>query len=180
MANSFHQIDIIEYVNEAKINQYTLHTGADVECSLDPNATARYKNEDGSQPKSYLGNTLGLECTSSDGNNAGCAVDDFEGSAGAPFNMAGGGVIAMLWDESQVTFWRFERDQIPQDVQDGNPNPDSWGVPVAYWSDKSCNIASAFRDHSSTFRSFSSLVTQDLRIKPSCLLFSYHQHLHLW
>ena len=147
------QIDIIEYVNEAEINQYTLHTGAGAECKLDPNATARYKSEDSSQPKSYIGNTLGLNCQSSNGNNAGCAVNDFEGSAGAPFNAAGGGVIAMLWDETQISFWRFERNQIPQDIQDENPNPETWGIPVAYWSDQTCDIAKAFRDHSSTFNS---------------------------
>jgi len=142
------EIDIIEYVNEANINQYTLHTGAGPECQLNPNATSRYRNEDGSQPKSYLGNTLGLECQSSNGNNAGCAVNDFEGSAGGSFNMAGGGVIAMLWDETQVSFWRFERNQIPQDIQDEDPNPQTWGIPVAYWSESSCDIAKAFRDHS--------------------------------
>jgi len=142
------EIDIIEYVNEAKVNQYTLHSGPGKECKLDPNATARYTNPDGSQPKSYLGNTLGLECQSSDGNNSGCGVNDFEGSAGDLFNKAGGGVVVMLWDETQISFWRFERDQIPQDIQDENPNPDNWGIPIAYWSDKSCDITNSFHDHS--------------------------------
>ncbi|KAF9649984.1 glycoside hydrolase family 16 protein [Thelephora ganbajun] len=142
------EIDIVEYVNTGKVNQYTLHTGTGGECKLDPNVSARYRNKDGSQPKSYLGNTLGLQCKSSNGHNAGCAVDDFNGSAGRPFNMAGGGVFVMLWDNTQLTFWRFERNHIPQDIQDGNPDPETWGIPVAYWSDKSCDIAKAFRDHS--------------------------------
>jgi len=76
-------------------------------------------------------------------------VNDFEGSAGDLFNKAGGGVVVMLWDETQISFWRFERDQIPQDIQDENPNPDNWGIPIAYWSDKSCDITNSFHDHSS-------------------------------
>jgi len=142
------EIDILEYVNDASTNQITLHTGTNANCKLDPGVAARYKNEDGSQPKCYLGNTLGLECMSSNGNNAGCAVSDFQGTAGAPFNAAGGGVKAMLWDDSQITVWSFSRDQIPQDIHDGNPNPDTWGTPVAFWSSNSCDIANAFRDHS--------------------------------
>jgi hypothetical protein len=142
------EIDIIEYVNEAETNQYTLHTGG--ECRLNPNATAMYKEDcsQATQPETYLGSTLGVECQSSDGNNAGCAIHDSEGSAGSSFNKAGGGVVAMLWDETQITFWRFERSQIPQDIQDGNPDPETWGIPVAYWSNDSCDIANAFRDHS--------------------------------
>jgi hypothetical protein len=141
------EIDIVEYVNTATVNQYTLHTGAGPNCQLNPNVGASYRNEDGSQPKSYLGNTLGTQCLSSGGSNAGCAVSDFQGSAGSPFNSAGGGVFAMLWDDSQISVWRFDRNQIPQDIQNGNPNPDTWGVPIAFWSSQSCDITNAFRDH---------------------------------
>lgn len=139
---------MIEVVNGGTTNQMTLHTGGNVNCKLDPNAGARYKNEDGSQSKSYLGGTLGTDCTSSGSSNAGCAVTDFEGSAGSPFNAGGGGVIAMLWDNSQIAIWSFGRCEVPQDIGSGTPNPDSWGTPNAFWSSDSCDIANAFQDHS--------------------------------
>ncbi|KAF9785135.1 glycoside hydrolase family 16 protein [Thelephora terrestris] len=142
------EIDIVEYVNTATVNQYTLHTGTGGNCQLNPNANSTYRSDGGSQPQSYLGTTLGTQCMSSNGNNAGCAVSDFQGSAGSPFNAGGGGVFAMLWDNSQISLWRFDRNQIPQDIQNGNPNPDGWGVPMAYWSSQSCDIANAFQDHS--------------------------------
>jgi len=58
--------------------------------------------------------------------------------------MAAGGVFAMLWDNTQISVWRFERNQIPQDIQNGNPDPDTWGTPAALWSDESCDIAASF------------------------------------
>lgn len=153
--NHSHQIDIVEYVNTATVNQYTLHTGAGGNCQLNPNSSPKYRNEDGSQSKNYLGNTLGTQCLSGPNGNAGCAVRDPQGGAGSPFNNAGGGVFVLLWDNTQITVWRFERSQIPQDIQNGNPNPSTWGVPVAYWSSDSCDIANAFRDHRSMFHSSS-------------------------
>ncbi|KAF9646134.1 glycoside hydrolase family 16 protein [Thelephora ganbajun] len=127
------EVDIIEYINTDRSNQYTLHTGSQAICRLDPGAN-------------FSGNHLGTECRSGAGNNAGCAVKDFDGSAGAPFNAGGGGVFIMLWDKTQITFWRFARAEIPQDIRDGYPNPDSWGTPIARLTDQSCDIQNAFRD----------------------------------
>lgn len=96
--------------------------------------------------QSFLGNVITTECQSSPSNNSGCAFTDVEGSAGTPFNMASGGVFAMLWDATTIAIWRFERTQIPQDIQNGDPNPEAWGTPVALWSEDSCDIAASFRD----------------------------------
>ena len=145
------QIDIFEYVNTDDFNQYTLHTGSNAVCRMDPNVGPKYKGTNGTTTKSFLGTPVNTECQSSASNNAGCAFTDIEGSAGKPFNMAAGGVYAMLWDKTHIAIWRFERNQIPQDIQNGDPNPDSWGTPVAYWSDESCNIAASFHDLSRTF-----------------------------
>ena len=68
--------------------------------------------------------------------------------------MASGGVFAMLWDNTTISIWRFERTQIPQDIQNGNPDPDTWGTPTALWADDSCNIAASFRDLSRMFSTF--------------------------
>ena len=94
----------------------------------------------------FRGNPLGTECRSGAGSNAGCAIKDFDGTAGAPFNAGTGGVVVMLWDKTQLSFWRFARGKIPQDIHGGHPNPDSWGTPIAHWTNKSCDIENAFRD----------------------------------
>lgn len=130
--STFNQVDVVEYVNTDRSNQYTLHTGSAV-CRMDPGAN-------------FDGNPLGTECRSGAGNNAGCAIKDFDGTAGSPFNAEGGGVFVMLWDETQLSFWRFARGEVPQDIQDECPDPDSWGTPVAHWTDESCDIQNAFRD----------------------------------
>jgi hypothetical protein len=38
---------------------------------------------------------------------------------------------------------RFKRDSIPADLQGdaANPNPETWGAPVASWTDAACDIA---------------------------------------
>jgi len=61
----------------------------------------------------------------------------------------------MLWDKTQLSFWRFARTEIPQDIHNGTPNPDSWGSPIARWTDESCDIENAFRDMQRTSRPFS-------------------------
>lgn len=94
----------------------------------------------------FDGNPLGTACQSGAGDNAGCAVKDFDGTAGAPFNAGGGGVVVFLWDNTQLSFWRFARAEIPQDIQDGRPNPGGWGTPIAHWTDQSCDIENAFQD----------------------------------
>ena len=137
-----HQVDIIEYVNTDRSNQYTLHTGSGAVCKMDPGA-------------GFEGTPLGTECRSGAGSNAGCAIKDFDGTAGAPFNAGAGGVFVLLWDETQLSFWRFGRGEIPQDIYDGCPDPDSWGTPIALWTDESCDIGNAFRDMQSMPLSFS-------------------------
>jgi len=74
------------------------------------------------------------------------AIKGSDGTAGAPFNAGNGGVVVMLWDDTQLIFWRFARDEIPQDIEDGCPDPDSWGTPVARWTGDSCDIGKSFQD----------------------------------
>jgi hypothetical protein len=153
-SNYSFQIDMVEYVNEYTNNQCTLHTGSNGVCKMDPNVGARYKSLNGTTEKGFLGNPLSTECKSSNSNNNGCAFTDVQGSAGHPFNMASGGVFAMLWDNTQIAVWRFDRSEVPQDIQDENPNPETWGTPVAFWSNESCDIAASFSNLQRTFLTF--------------------------
>ena len=157
-----HQVDIVEYVNTDRTNQYTLHTGSEAACNMNPGAN-------------FYGNTLGTQCRSGAGSNTGCGIRDFDGSAGAPFNAGGGGVFVLLWDATQLSFWRFARDEIPQDIYDGCPNPDGWGTPVAQWTNDSCDIKNAFRDMQRMYRPFRSL-EHDTK---SHILCSSHQWLSI-
>jgi len=140
------EIDIVEFVNDYTSNQYTLHTGTNAVCKANPNVGPQFKSTNGTTNKSFLGTSITTECQSSGANNAGCAFIDAPGSVGHPFNMGGGGVYAMLWTNSSIATWRFDRSCIPQDIQDSNPDPESWGTPVALWTSDSCNISESFRD----------------------------------
>lgn len=130
---NFHQVDIIEHVNNDQANQITLHTGSEAVCKIGPAAN-------------FDGDVLGNDCRSGAQSNNGCGIKASSGSAGAPFNAGGGGVIVTLWDETELSFWMFARDKIPQDILDGCPDPDSWGTPTASWTNQSCDIQNAFRN----------------------------------
>lgn len=136
------EIDILENVNLATNNQYTLHTGPNSTCTLDQSVVAaKYK---------ATSNTMGKVCASKDGANAGCGFSDPESSSyGKAFNDVGGAVIAMEWQNTGIRIWRFKRDSIPADLQGDatSPNPDTWGAPVASWTDASCDIANEVKKH---------------------------------
>ena len=134
------EIDIVEGVNEYTFNQITAHTGA--ACQL-PSTIA-----------STVGRVVGKQCQTIDGNNAGCAfVTDHDNSTyGHGFNMNGGGVYAHIWDEQSIKVWFFTRQTIPDDINKGTPNPDSWGTPYAVFpGGDSCNIAENFKQHNIVF-----------------------------
>jgi len=139
------EIDILENVNLAKANQYTLHTGSNSTCTIDSAPAAQYKSSS---------SAMGKICASKEGANAGCGFSDPDtASYGQGFNDAGGAVIAMDWQTSGIRIWRFGRNEIPSDLQGSatKPNPNNWGTPVAAWSSSSCNIANEVKKHNIIF-----------------------------
>ncbi|KAB5594009.1 glycosidase C21B10,07 [Ceratobasidium theobromae] len=135
------EIDILENVNLATTNQYTLHTGSSSTCTLDSNPIAKFK---------ATSNMMGKTCASKEGDNAGCGfADPDSASYGQGFNDAGGAVLAMEWQSTGIRIWRFKRDSIPADLQGdaASPNPDTWGSPVAAWSSATCDIANQVKKH---------------------------------
>lgn len=132
------EIDIIEGVNTATTNAMTLHTSPG--CSI------------------KSGNMLGSIKTSNcdvnaagQGNNVGCGIGASGGATyGDPFNAAGGGVYATNWNDQAISIYFFTRSQIPDDITSGNPNPATWGEPMATFSG-GCNIAQSFQNHSLVF-----------------------------
>ncbi|KAI0692000.1 concanavalin A-like lectin/glucanase domain-containing protein [Cytidiella melzeri] len=137
------EIDIIEGVHDNEHNQVTWHTGPN--CSLTPNAsfTGTVVTSNG-QPN--------VDCDGLSNGNAGCAITEWsQASYGPTFDAAGGGVFAMKWDKNGIAVWNFYRALVPTDIQENNPKPDTWGVPVAFLDPTGCNLMTNFVNHSIIF-----------------------------
>ena len=128
------EIDIIENVNEASINSQTLHTNAG--CTQISESSGLYS-----------GIMYNSDCNAYANGNAGCSIIGNENSFGANFNSNGGGVYAMEWTSNYIRVFFFSRANIPLDIMSGNPNPDSWGKPVGYWTLGSNCPSSHFHEH---------------------------------
>ncbi|KAF7320786.1 GH16 domain-containing protein [Mycena chlorophos] len=134
------EIDVIEGVNSATTNQMTLHTGPN--CTLD---TAF----DSSMTGTPTGPT---DCESPGTDNSGCGITDSSANTfGQAFNVINGGVTAHLVDDTGIKIWRFQRGSIPADITAKNPQPDTWGLPAAFFSTTTCDVKSHFVDHNLVF-----------------------------
>jgi hypothetical protein len=131
------EIDILEGVHEGPNNQYVLHTSPD--CRIKKS----FSNNE------VTSNLMHNICTSSGNDNRGCGFSDPDDkSYGRKFNSGNGGVFAHLWDSSGIKIWRFTRDAVPSDIQLRQPNPASWGTPVALFQNSDgCDMATHFFDH---------------------------------
>ena len=124
------EIDIIEGVNKQATNMMALHTSSN--CSVDGSQSGTWVHHD---------------CSPATPNNQGCGVQsNTANSFGTPFNGIGGGVYATLWNSRGIQIWFFPRDDIPSDIAEGNPEPESWGIPEANFSG-SCDFDSHFKNH---------------------------------
>ncbi|RUS31702.1 concanavalin A-like lectin/glucanase domain-containing protein [Jimgerdemannia flammicorona] len=131
------EIDIVEGVNNQAQNAMTLHTNAG--CTMagvkrNQSGTTVTPNCDVKAPGQYA--------------NQGCGVTDTRtNSYGAGFNSNKGGVFVTKWSPSSgIQIWFFPRNNIPQDIIDGNPKPASWCLPNANFPFKSCP-SSHFKGH---------------------------------
>ncbi|KAH0838326.1 ribosomal L15-domain-containing protein [Lanmaoa asiatica] len=93
-----------------------------------------------------------VQCNALINNNAGCGVTEWSRASYGPyFDSQGGGVFAMKWDTSGIAVWSFYRAAIPQDINQGLPDPSNWGEPVAALAPTNCNISQYFANHSIVF-----------------------------
>jgi len=91
-------------------------------------------------------------CDANLNDNSGCdTVEWSRASYGPYFDAQGGGILAMKWDENDISIWSFYRAAIPTDVAAGTPNPSSWGVPSARLTNTLCNIPQFFVNHTIVF-----------------------------
>ncbi|KAK2782824.1 hypothetical protein FQN53_009590 [Emmonsiellopsis sp. PD_33] len=128
------EIDIIEGVHMDLSNGMALHT--------DPGCKIEKKTE-------FKGKIESADCyvkAEGQGNNQGCRIvlEDNE-SFGDPLDSKGGGVYATLWTAESIKIWFFLRDDIPEDIEKGSPDPDSWGMPAAVFEGE-CEFDKKFKD----------------------------------
>jgi hypothetical protein len=141
------EIDIIEGINTNTQNQYTVHSAPGCEIDTSSSAPLGFKV---SSIASSVGHT---SCGSSKSSNTGCAfVDKSDSSFGAPFNAAGGSVVAMEWTSEGIKIWNFPRGNVPSDITN-SPNPDGWSPTYlkAAWSSLKCDTKTFFKQHAVTF-----------------------------
>jgi hypothetical protein len=137
------EVDILEGVHDNQYNQIAWHTATG--CLLDPNATFT-----GTIPVENGQNVT--NCDANVNSNSGCdTIEWSRASYGPYFDSQGGGILAMKWDENDISVWSFYRAAIPTDVAAGTPNPSLWGPPSAKLMNTMCNITNFFSNHSIVF-----------------------------
>jgi len=137
------EIDILEGVHDNQYNQIAWHTNPG--CVLDSNVTFS-----GTIPVDNGQNRT--NCDANVNSNSGCDVVEWSRASYGPFFEAqGGGILAMKWDENDISIWSFYRAAIPTDVAKGTPNPSSWGAPSAMLKNTLCDIPTFFANHSIVF-----------------------------
>lgn len=127
------EIDIIENVNLATINRYSLHTLQG--CTHPAGPT-----------NGETGQIISTDCFNQTNGNQGCIVQENKpNSYGAGFASIGGGAVAMRWDSTNgIQIWYFPRGSIPADLSTTSPNPDGWGPPSADYPQSSCDTSKFF------------------------------------
>ncbi|KAH9465253.1 hypothetical protein MJO28_007046 [Puccinia striiformis f. sp. tritici] len=125
------EIDIFEGWNDNTHGRATLHTTPN--CAHDPTGT-------------QTGKVLQQTCDSSVNWNAGCSVEDpTPDFYGPTLNKNGGAVFAAMYTTSEISVWRWRRQDVPDDIKSNNPRPELWPTPVATWkSGASCDIDKHF------------------------------------
>jgi hypothetical protein len=128
------EIDIVENVNLATNNQYSLHT---VQGCQHPSAADSTNIE--------TGTLVQADCFNQTNGNTGCLVKDASAdSFGAGFAAQGGGAFAVQWDDTGIFIYFFNRSAIPADLSTSNPDPTGWGLPSAAYPSSSCNTSQFF------------------------------------
>ncbi|PPQ69266.1 hypothetical protein CVT24_000072 [Panaeolus cyanescens] len=140
----FGEIDVLEGVHDNEHNQVAWHTNPG--CWLD--TTQQFTGNVTTGPDGHHHDN----CDANINNNAGCAITEWSRASYGPyFEAQGGGVIAMKWDENDISVWSFFRAAIPDDILDGTPTPSSWGPPSAKLSSSKCDINKYYGNHTIVF-----------------------------
>ncbi|PPQ71765.1 hypothetical protein CVT24_006525 [Panaeolus cyanescens] len=141
---SFGEIDVLEGVHDQQTNRMAWHTKAG--CFINKNVSFT-----GTVSKGGSNQEL-VDCESNGYSKGGCSITDWsKASYGEYFESQGGGVLAMKWDENDISIWSFFRAAIPDDIKEGVPTPASWGPPSAKLDSSNCDIKNYFSNHTAIF-----------------------------
>jgi len=143
------EIDIIEGVNLQTSDISTLHTSNGCDQTSQPNDfTGTYQTGTTGQPAKNC-----YVDAANQYSNQGCGIiSDTSYSYGEKFNANGGGVYAtQILANSGIRVWFWEMSQVPSNINNNNPNPNSWGTPHAAWTFGSWCPYSHFQDLSLVF-----------------------------
>jgi len=125
------EIDIIEGVNRNTADQTTLHTnnGCDMNV-VNPNSFSGKWGigSNGNPSTNCYVNAPG------EYQNQGCGIISPNGNYGSALNDQGGGVYALMWNGTRIMAWFWNHAQVPNDLKNNNPNPNSWGIPYALFA----------------------------------------------
>ncbi|KAF5349839.1 hypothetical protein D9758_014017 [Tetrapyrgos nigripes] len=141
------EIDIIENVNQATKNQYSLHSGANSGSCVQPPSI--FSSQTGLSQVSTPNTPNNCTVLPTTDQNTGCVVQDSsDGSFGAGFNSNGGGVYATLWNDDGIKMWFWERGsaEMPSGIGGkGALDPESWSMePAAYFPASGCDPSKIF------------------------------------
>jgi len=136
------EIDIIENVNLATDNRFSLHVGDD-QC-VQPTSVANNQTGTISTATNGISNCTVTPATGQ--NTIGCVTTETKpNSFGSGFATQGGGVFAVSWDTSGIAMWYFARADIPSDIGgSAPPDPTTWGKASAWYPASSCDPTKAF------------------------------------
>jgi hypothetical protein len=123
------EIDVIEGVNTMTTAQVTLHTNDGCDMSSQPTDT--FTGYWGARPDGRPSSNCWVNAPGQYA-NAGCGICK-DGIYGSALNQMGGGVYAMEWTGDYIRTFFFPRNGIPDDIRNGQPNPNSWGKPFSYF-----------------------------------------------
>ncbi|KAF5334392.1 hypothetical protein D9611_013556 [Ephemerocybe angulata] len=125
------EIDIIEAINNMDHNQAALHT-----------TPGCFKGDEAKQ----LGKTLQDDCST----GAGCVVAESKpNSYGKGFKDAGGGVFALVMENTGFNIWFFSRPDIPENLKSATATSSidisGWGTPSAAFPTNRCDLNKYFQ-----------------------------------
>ncbi|KAF8152573.1 glycoside hydrolase family 16 protein [Crassisporium funariophilum] len=128
------EIDILEGINDQGPNLATLHTTEG--CTMP-------------ERREQSGMSGQLDCNYQVNSNTGCGVK-FPGQVtyGPPFNVNGGGWLALERSETHINVWFWPRNDffVPPEVRKARPdvNPENWGIPTANFPNTQCDFSTYF------------------------------------
>ncbi len=56
-----------------------------------------------------------------------------------------------LWDDDGIKTWFFPRGSVPDDIDNGAPQPSGWSKPIASFPASTCKPSTYFYSHTAIF-----------------------------